>query len=141
MRVPLPSRSRRYQQRQNPLSLPAIHRASLVDTIVSALATSPELWHQRAYLARVVTLDPERGPRDAGIVPLAAFVDGGGDDGSGDAIAVTLEADGTGAIYPVVYVRRGGRFDEHMIEPDILLRYETDAVRRRLEQLVRGLGG
>jgi thioredoxin reductase len=120
---------------------PAIDRASLVDTLVAALATSPELWHQRAYLARVVALDPERGPRDAGIVPLAAFVDGGGDDGSGDAIAVTLEADGTGAIYPVVYVRRGGRFEEHMIEPDMLLRYETDTVRRRLEQLVRGLGG
>ena len=37
----------------------------------------PELWHQRAYLARVISLDPSTGPRDEGIVPLAAFVDGG----------------------------------------------------------------
>ena len=42
-----------------------------------------------------------------------------GDDGAGDAIALTLEADGSGAIYPVLYVRRDGRLDEHMFEPDI----------------------
>ena len=35
------------------------------------------------------------------LVPLAAFVDGAGDDGAGDAVALTLEADGSGAIYPV----------------------------------------
>ena len=37
---------------------------------------APELLHQRAYLARVISLDPSTGPRDEGIVPLAAFVDG-----------------------------------------------------------------
>ena len=57
---------------------------------------APELWHQRAYLARVISLDPADGPRDEGIVPLAAFVDGLGDDGTADALALTLEADGTG---------------------------------------------
>ena len=73
---------------------------------------SPELFHQRAYLARVASLDPTRGPRDEGVVPLAAFLDATGGDATGDALAVTLEADGSGAIYPVVYSRRGGRLDE-----------------------------
>ena len=55
---------------------------------------------------------------------------------TGDAIAVTLEADGSGAIYPVVYARRGGRLEEVMFDPDPLLRYDTPAVRARLAELV-----
>jgi len=69
-------------------------------------------------------------------VPLEAFVDAAGDDGAGDAVALTLEADGTGAIYPVVYVRRDGKMEEHTFEPDILLRYDTPEVRRRLAEIV-----
>ena len=115
---------------------PPIAPGDLVTTITSELATAPELWHQRAYLARAISLDAAAGPRDEGIVPLAAFVDGLGDDGSGDALAVTLEADGTGAIYPVIYLRRAGRIEERMIEPDPLLRFDTDAVRGRVEAIV-----
>jgi thioredoxin reductase len=108
----------------------------LVDVLATELASSPELWHQRAYLARIFTLDPGRGAIDSGLVPLAAFVDGAGDDGSGDAIALTVEADGTGSIYPVVYLRRGGRFEEHVLEPDVLLRFDNPAARRRLAEIV-----
>jgi thioredoxin reductase len=116
---------------------PAIPADGLVDWMATALMSSPELFHQRAYLARVASLDPSTGPRDEGVVPLAAFVDGAGSDGQGDAVAVTLEADGSGAIYPVVYVRRGGRFEEVTLDPDPLLRYDTPAVRERLAELVR----
>jgi hypothetical protein len=49
---------------------------------------------------------------------------------------VTLEADGSGAIYPVVYARRDGRIEEHTFDPDILLRYDTPDVRRRLAEIV-----
>ncbi|HEU4918895.1 MAG TPA: NAD(P)-binding domain-containing protein [Candidatus Limnocylindrales bacterium] len=126
---------------RGPTVAAAIDPARLVDVLAAAFRATPELWHQRAYLARVVTLDPDEGPRDAGIVPLAAFVDGTGDDGAADAIALTIEADGSGAIYPVVYGRRGGRLEEHTFEPDILLRYETPAVRERLERIVRGVAG
>jgi thioredoxin reductase len=108
----------------------------LGDAIVDILATAPGLWHQRAYLARVIGLDPATGPADVGLVPLAAFVDGAGDDGSGEALAVTLEADGTGAIYPVLYLRRGGRIEERPIEPDALLRYDTPLVRERVGAVV-----
>ena len=124
-----------------PDSATAIDPARLVDVLAAAFRDTPELWHQQAYLARVVTLHPDEGPRDAGIVPLAAFVDGTGDDGAGDALALTIEADGSGAIYPVAYGRRGGRLEEHTFEPDVLLRYETAAVRNRLERIVRGMGG
>ena len=115
---------------------PRIPPDELIDTLVNHLSFSPELWHQRAYLARVVSLDPADGPRDEGLVPLEAFVDDAGDDGAGDAVALTLEADGSGAIYPVVYIRRDGRLEEHTFEPDILLRYDTPEVRRRLAEIV-----
>jgi thioredoxin reductase len=116
---------------------PAVAPDGLVDWMAGVLMSSPELFHQRAYLARVVSLDPTAGPLDEGVVPLAAFVDGTGSDGTGDAIAVTLEADGSGAIYPVVYARRGGRLEEVMFDPDPLLRYDTPAVRARLAELAR----
>jgi thioredoxin reductase len=118
-------------------TLPA---GSLVDVIVADLATAPELWHQRAYLAKVISLDPSAGPRDAGIVPLAAFVDGMGDDGDGAALAITLEADGSGAIYPVLYIRQGGKVDERVIEPDALLRFDTPATRARIAGILAEAG-
>ena len=62
-------------------------------------------------------------------MPLAAFVDAEGDDGEGDALAITLEADGSGAIYPVLYLRRAGRVEERPIDPDPLLRFDTPASR------------
>jgi thioredoxin reductase len=116
---------------------PAIPADGLVDWMTWSMMSGPALFHQRAYLARVASLDPAAGPRDEGIVPLAAFVDGTGSDGTGDAIAVTLEADGTGAIYPVLYARRGGRLDEFVLDPDPLLRYDTPAIRARLSELVK----
>jgi hypothetical protein len=115
---------------------PAIAEEDLVSTVLSELTLAPELWHQRAYLARVISLDPSDGPRDEGIVPLAAFVDGIGDDGTTDALALTLEADGTGALYPVLYLRRDGRAEERVIEADPLLRIDTIAIRTRVEEIV-----
>jgi hypothetical protein len=118
------------------LERPPIPADGVVDFLARALASAPELFHQRAYLTRVVSLDPTDGPRDEGAVPLAAFVDATGSDVR-DAIAVTLEADGSGAIYPVAYARRGGRLDEVVFDPDPLLRYDTPAVRKRLVELAK----
>jgi thioredoxin reductase len=117
-----------------------IAAADLVDVIVRELATAPELWHQRAYLARVISMDPSDGPRDEGIVPLAPFLDGAGDDGSADAIGITLEADGTSAVYPVLYLRRGGRAEERPIAPDPLLRFDTPAVRADVHRILAEIG-
>ena len=112
----------------------------LVDVVMNELATTPELWHQRAYLAKVITLDPAIGARDAGIVPLAAFVDSAGDDGTGDALAITLEADGSGAIYPVLYLRRAGRIEERALDPDALLRFDTPSARTRIAAILEEAG-
>jgi thioredoxin reductase len=115
---------------------PALEPNALLDVVLDELATAPEMWHQRAYLARVFSLDPTAGPRDEGIVPLAAFVDGQGDDGEADALALTLEADGSGAIYPVLYLRRDGKVEERPVDPDPLLRFDTPAVRDQVRSIV-----
>ena len=114
---------------------PQIKAGHLVDVLATELSEAPELWHQRAYLARVVTVDPGDGIRDEGILPLAHALDAGGPD----AIMLTLEADGSGAIYPVIYTRIGGATSEHALEPDPLLRYDTPSARRALAGIVRSL--
>ena len=97
------------------------------------LVESPELFHQRGYLARVLTTDPEGGLRDEGYLPLAYVLDAGGPD----ALATTLEADGTGAIYPVLYTRIDGKIVEQAIEPDPLLRFDTADARRLIEDVAK----
>ena len=119
---------------------PIIAPADLVDFVLGELAAAPELWHQRAYLARVISLDPSVGARDEGIVPLSAFLDGAGDDGTADSLGITLEADGTAAVYPVLYLRRSGKVDERAVDPDPLLRFDTPAVRSRVAAIVAEMG-
>ncbi len=71
-------------------------------------------------------------------MPLAWFVDAGGPD----AVAVTLETDGTGAVYPVIYLRRDGAISEHAIDADPLLNYRTPAARAALDAILAPvLGG
>ncbi len=116
---------------------PSLRPSDLVDFLVGELAEAPELWHQRAYLARVVSINPAEGIRDEGVQPLAHGLDTAG----GDAVAVTLEADGSGAIYPVLYTRQGGAIVEHALDPDPLLRYDSAEVRRAVEGIVGGVVG
>ena len=66
---------------------------------------APELWNQKSYLARAVSLDRGSGIRDEGIVPLADFVDTEGPA----AAAIAVETDDTGNIHPAVYVRAAGK--------------------------------
>jgi thioredoxin reductase len=110
---------------------PRIASDDLVDVVARELVEAPELWHQRGYLARVISVDPDGGWRDDGVQPLAHVVDATGPD----ALALTLEADGSGAIYPVVYTRVGGSIREHRLETDPLLRYDTPEVRRAIGSL------
>jgi hypothetical protein len=88
----------------------------------------------------VISLDPVAGPRDEGVVPLAAFVDAAGDDGDGDALAMTLEADGSGAIYPVLYLRRAGKVEERPVDADALLRFDTVGARARVTEILAEAG-
>jgi len=107
---------------QRPLKL-----GDLRDHLLAEATRAPELWHQKAYLASVVSLDPDVGVRDVGVLPLTHFLDNGG----ADAVAMTVESDG-GSIYPVVYVRRDGKTEEHALEPDPLHDFEGPIYRRAL---------
>ena len=116
---------------------PRLEAGALVPFLLGELTHGPELWHQRAYLSRVVSIDGEDGIVDEGIVPLAHFVDAGGKD----AIAVTLESNGKDDCYPVAYVRRTGAVTEQPpMPPDPLLRFEgpdyAEALARALEPIL-----
>ena len=105
----------------------------LADRLVEVAAGSPELWHQKAYLAWLAAGDPDGGFRDEGIVPLVDALDR--DDR--EAVILTLEADGSGAIYPVVYVRRAGRIEERALDADPRLEFAGPAYRAAFDDLVR----
>ena len=115
---------------------PHVAPGAVAGLLATELAEAPELFHQRGYLARVLTADPTGGLRDDGVQPLAEALDGGGPD----ALIATLEADGSGAIYPVVYSRIGGQVVERAIEPDPLLRFDTADTRLAIDDLARRIG-
>src|SRR5207302_2280545 len=78
---------------------------AVVPFLLAEASRGPELWHQRSYLARVVSIDASEGIVDEGIQPLAHFVD----DAQGpDAVAIALEANGKEDPYPNVYIRQRG---------------------------------
>ena len=104
--------------------------------LLDEICRAPELWHQRAYLARVVGLDPARGATDEGFVPLAAFLDSGGPN----AVAATIEANSEGAVYPVLYLRRDGRVGERALPGHPLHDFRTPEHRRALASLLTEAG-
>ena len=111
---------------------PSIALGDLTDHLLAEATNGPELWHQKAYLATVVTVTPDDGIRNRGVEPLTNFLDSNGPD----AIAMTIEADGLGAIYPVAYVRRAGKVEEHALEPHPFHDFEGTPYRRHLGALL-----
>jgi len=110
--------------------------AEVAPFLVEEIGRAPELWHQRAYLARVVSLDGTRGIVDDGFVPLAHFLDSGGPD----AIAATIEANGEGAVYPVLYLRRDGVAREFVLPDQPLNDFTTPTHRREVAAVVSEAG-
>ena len=104
--------------------------------LLGELCLAPELWHQRAYLARVVGLDATRGATDEGFEPLASFLDSGGPA----AIAATIEANAEGAVYPVLYLRHDGRVEERALPGHPLHDFATPDHRRALRSLLAEIG-
>ena len=105
---------------------PSIPAEDLVARLLHEARFGPELWHQRSYLARVISVGDARGVVDEGVLPLVHFLDAEGFEG---AAAVTLESNGQEDLYPVVYVRQGGRVHETRLPDDPLLNFETKAHR------------
>ena len=114
---------------------PALPAADVLGYLLREATCAPELWHQKAYLARVVSVSPEDGIRDEGIVPLVHALDGM----TRDLVAMTVEADGTGQIYPVVYVRKDGHLVEHDLPSHPLLDFTTADHRAALAGALGGL--
>ncbi len=106
-----------------------------VPFLLSELSRGPELWHQRSYLARVVSVDADDGILDEGFEPLAHFVDSPGKD----AVAVTLESNGLGDPNPALYVRRHGAVKEVLMPPHPLLDFEGVAYQQQLTDELGGL--
>ncbi len=116
---------------------PIVARDEVIDYLLREATSAPELWHQKAYLARVVTAERDGTLRDAGILPLTHALDGMTED----LLAMTVESDGQGGLYPVAYVRRDGSLTEHALPADPLLDFATEAHRAALAEAVGRLFG
>ena len=80
--------------------------------------------------------DASRGIIDDGILPLQLFVDSQGPDG----VAVAVEANPAGELYPAVYVRKDNAITEHLLPTNPLLDFETAEHRKQLADALRPLG-
>ena len=112
---------------------PRLAAGEVVPLLARELAASPELWVQKGLLARAVALAADGGGRDEGVVPLEAFL-----DGDGDGVAVTVELDEAGRVFPGVYVRRGGRLRDAALDPHPLHAFDGPEYRAALAALLRG---
>ncbi|HET8652241.1 MAG TPA: NAD(P)-binding domain-containing protein [Gaiellaceae bacterium] len=117
---------------------PTLAAGEVVPLLADELAHGPEISIQKGYLARVVSVDAAAGIRDEGILPLEDFVDGATGP---DAVAVAIEQGADGAIYPGIFVRRGGEVDERELDPHPVRAFGGAAYRRELELLLRPLLG
>jgi hypothetical protein len=109
---------------------PELDRVSRDETasfLLSELKSAPELWTQKGYLARAVFPD---GTTD--IVPLAHFLD----HCERGSIAVTVEMNAEGEIYPVVYGRQREEIDERVLPPQHVHDFQGDEYRRELQSLL-----
>jgi len=89
-----------------------------------------------SYLARVISFEGGRGIVDEGILPLVHFLDGGSIDRG---VAMTLESNGREDLYPVVYVRQGGKVQETRLPDDPFLNFETSEHRKGLADALEPL--
>lgn len=113
---------------------PTLAEHDLVPYLLDEVTAAPELWNQQSYLSRVIQLDPDKGITDQGILPLAHFVD----DTGPDAVAAAVETDDTGDIHPCVYIRRGGKVEEHVLSGAPLHDFTGSEHQARLDGLLKG---
>jgi thioredoxin reductase len=113
---------------------PRLEPDELVPFLLRELSRAPELWIQKTFLGRVVSVS-EDGLRDEGIVPLEHFLDAGG----GDAVCAAVEMNPRAVIYPALYVRRGGRITEHELPSHPVHAFEGHQYARDVETILAPL--
>jgi hypothetical protein len=101
--------------------------ASRVDYVLDELTRAPELWTQKAYLARCLFPDGT-----TSILPLTYFLD----HCARGSMAATVEMNAAGDIYPTLYVRHGEEIEEHLLDPHPLHDYTGEDYRRHVEALL-----
>ena len=101
--------------------------SELVPRLLREATHAPELWAQKSYLARAVSKTGE-----TRIVPLADWLDHRRDRW----LAIAVEMNASGEIYPNVYVDRRGGVEEHVLPSHDLNDFEGKAYRRVLEALL-----
>jgi thioredoxin reductase len=104
-----------------------LKRDETVPFLLEELRSGPEIWTQKGYLARAVYPDGA-----TGIVPLAHFLD----HCERGSVAVTIEMNASGEIYPVAYVRAAEEIDERPMPPAHLNDFSGGEYRRVLEALL-----
>jgi thioredoxin reductase len=104
-----------------------VSRDETASFLLSELKSAPELWTQKGYLARAVFPD---GTTD--VVPLAHFLD----HCERGSVAVTIEMNAEGEIYPVVYGRQREEINERILPPHHLHDFQGDEYRRELQSLL-----
>jgi thioredoxin reductase len=104
-----------------------VSQRELAPYLLRELTRAPELWAQKSYLARAVRDDGE-----TDVVPLAHWLDNPGHR----SVAVAVEMNAEGEIFPAVYVCRQGDISEHVLEPHYLNDFEGEPYRRALEALL-----
>jgi thioredoxin reductase len=117
------------------LERPSIERSHVTRHLIAQLNDAAELTMQKGYLARVLSVGDE-GVRDEGTLPLEAFV-----DGSGDALAVTLEFAPDEVIQPVLYIRTARHVREVALPPHPLRRYHVLAYANVVDDALRPVLG
>jgi thioredoxin reductase len=98
-------------------------RKALIKYLLREASRAPELWAQKSYLARVVYDDGE-----TEISPLADFLD----HPPHYAVAVAVEMNAEGSIYPAIYTTNGD-VEEHLLPPHPLNDFEGEEYQRELE--------
>jgi thioredoxin reductase len=106
---------------------PRVEPSDLVPYLLREASGAPELWAQKAYLARTVS-----GEGKTQVLPLVDWLDHPGDR----SVAITVEMNERGEIYPTVYVDRKGEVEEHLLPPHHLNDFEGQEYRRRLESFL-----
>jgi thioredoxin reductase len=109
------------------VSRPRIEPSQLVPYLLREATSAPELWAQKAYLARAVSPEGE-----AQVLPLVDWLDHS-QDGS---VAITVEMNERGEIYPTVYRDRRGLIEECLLSPHLLNDFEGPEYRRQLESFL-----
>jgi thioredoxin reductase len=104
-----------------------VKREELVSFLLHELTSAPELWAQKSYLARVVW-----GNGETEIFPLAEWLD----RPQPDCVAVAVEENAQGEIYPAVYVASDGTVREHLLDPQHLHDFRGTEYQRRLAEIL-----